>query len=1032
MKLFLKIAGGLLALLVVLVIALSFYLTDERLKSMIMPELNEMAGREIQVERISYSLFRSFPNFSLIIEDFSVPDTDANADDDDVLASVDELLLAVELIPLLSGGINITQLDVDRPVFNYVIYEDGRTNLDSLLAFMENQETPPAEQEAAGAQVDLQSVSVRDGDIGYYDRSSATVMLMRGLDTDLSLSYGQQLSSTIDASVGGLSLEFEGESFIRNLPVALSQQSVIDLEQERVSIEQGQLNIRGLDLDMSGEIADYSAEAPFIDLRINSSSDDFSALLDLLPDSYKQELEGVETRGALVLGAQLNGRFGGDQIPDFEIVAGVEDGYLKYPDVASAIEAITLDMRANNDEVVVQSFSARAAGNDVNAEGVLNRPLEEDADFDFSMELELDLATVQQFYPLEDMELRGQLSMDGSTQGRLDDVENARFSAIAQLEDGFVKYLELDEPIRDMNMAVNANQTRIIIQSFSARAAQNRLSLSGTIREPLQEERTTFQLVADAYLDLASVPKFYPVDTDTLDMRGEFRFEGSGNGRVADIENASINGEFSLDDGYIAYHQLPKPIEELSFQGRITQINLSLDESSVRVGDNNFTARGSVANYLSDAPVSDLLVEGEFNLSELKDFVDLQPYVNELSGRASSNIRVRGPVMEPENLRFNGMLELQEFAMESDSLPQPITRLDAVMDFSDAHVGMEAFSMQMGSSDFSFDGELRNYMRLVEESGQNLATLNASFRSDVLNVDELYEYEPLPEDAEPEPFPVVLPKLEMNMDVDIGELVFMGVSMTEISGQVSSSDTQFAVENAVADVFEGGITGTLVWDVPDPERTKMSFDGSLNGLEVQDLLRQVNPAGLEDMDEYFSGRVSGEVSYITEMDVYLEPIIPTTESQGSFTMAQARMKDHPAQIRVADVLRSQELRDVSLDDVDAVYAIENSVMTLERFNLTSQDIGLELEGTQQLETEALDYTASVILPGRLAGNLEPVITSAGVNALTREDGKMPIPIRIRGTMESPNVGLNTSEIQERIRDSASDSVRDRIRNMFGN
>ncbi|MFW6347778.1 MAG: AsmA family protein, partial [Cyclonatronaceae bacterium] len=520
MKLFLKIAGGLLALLIVMIIALSFYLTDERLKSMIMPELNELTGREIQVERISYSLFRSFPSFSLIIEDFSVPDTDADADDD-VLASVDELLLAVELFPLLSGGINITQLDVDRPVFNYVMYEDGRTNLDSLLAFMNEQQEPaPAQQEQTQMQVDLQAVSVRNGDIGYYDRSSATVMNLNGLSADISLSYGQQLSSDIDAAVEGLSISLEGDPLLRNLPVSVSQRSVIDLERERVSIEQGQLSIRGLEMDMSGQVADYSADAPFIDLTINSSSENFGALLDAVPDSYKQELEGVETRGALVLGAKLNGRFGENQMPDFEVVAGVEDGFLKYPDVDSAIEAITLDMRANNDEVVVQSFSARAAGNDVNAEGVLNRPLEENADFDFSMDLELDLSTVQQFYPLEDMELRGQLSMDGSTQGRLDDVENARFSAIAQLEDGFVKYLELDEPIRDMNMAVNANQTRIIIQSFSARAAENRLNLSGTIRQPLQEDRSSFQLVADAYVDLASVPKFYLIDTDTLDMRG--------------------------------------------------------------------------------------------------------------------------------------------------------------------------------------------------------------------------------------------------------------------------------------------------------------------------------------------------------------------------------------------------------------------------------------------------------------------------------------------------------------------------------
>ncbi len=1048
MKLFLKILGGFVVLIVVFLIALSFYLTDERLKEIIMPRLNEMSGREIQVERISYTLFRTFPSFGLVIEKLDVPDTDPQARDGEPrrtiegqnndgprsLASVDEILVSVDLIPLISGNVNVSRLDVNTPYFNYVIYEDGRTNLDSLIEFMEADEDV-AETEAT-TQIDLQSIRVRNGSISYNDHSTRTYVVMRGFESDISLSYGELLTTDVDASVEALSVTYEGDQLIANLPVSLSQRSVVDMENERVTIESGRLNIRGLDLDMEGEVAEWGSDALFMDLRINSSSDDFAALLEMVPDEYKEDLEGVTTRGSLVLNATINGRLGEDQIPDFDLELGVDDGFIQYPNVDSPIEDINIRIVANNSIATIETFRAKADINSLEVSGVINNPLEDDADFRLGFNMDLDLGTIRNFYPLDDMELSGKMQMSGNALGVLNDAENAEFSARVQLENGYVKYVDLEEPIRDMFVTLNATEQRVDIESFSARAAENTLSLSGNITNPLDEERTTFDLTANIFMDLASIPKFYPIDEDTLSMRGEFRFDGTASGRLADVENANVNGDMSLANGYISYHELPRALEEIAFDARLTRDRIQVRSSRVKTGGNNFTANGDINDYLADQPRLNMNITGEFNVAEITDYVEIGPYLSEVSGKANVDLRVQGPPMTPENLSFVGLFRMNDFNAAGDSLPQPIRDLNANMVFSQAHVELRQFTMNMGESDFSFAGELRNYMRLIDENTSELATLNATFTSNKLNVDEIYEYVPPPEDEEPVPFPIELPKLAMNMEIEIGELIFVGVPITNISGTLATTDREIRINNAVAQMFDGSASGNVIWEVPEPENTRITFNGSLEGVQMEEFFEQVKPAGLDDLHQYFSGRFSADIEYVSDMDVFLDPVIPSIVSAGTFSMEQARMRNHPTQVRAADLLRTPEIRDLRLDDLNSSFTIGNSVMTLTDFNLTSREIGLELNGTQHLENEEIRYSAVVVLPGNLANNLTPVITQEGVNALKREDGKVPIPLRIRGTTESPSVGLDNDEIQSRIadylRDQASDAVRNRLRNLFGN
>ena len=77
MKLFLKILAGFLIFFIVLLVGLNLYFTNDRLKSMILPEVRSAVGTEVQVEQMSLTFFRTFPQFGVELQNFVLPDPTA-------------------------------------------------------------------------------------------------------------------------------------------------------------------------------------------------------------------------------------------------------------------------------------------------------------------------------------------------------------------------------------------------------------------------------------------------------------------------------------------------------------------------------------------------------------------------------------------------------------------------------------------------------------------------------------------------------------------------------------------------------------------------------------------------------------------------------------------------------------------------------------------------------------------------------------------------------------------------------------------
>ncbi len=666
MRLFLKISAGFIAFMILLIIGLNIYFTDERLKNLIVPHINEAMGREVQIDRLSLTFFRSFPQFGLIVEGFMLPD-----DHGDVVMSMDEIIVAVRLFPLIRNDIYIRRLDLKRPQIFYTVYEDSTTKIDFLLA-----DEKPVETESEFT-LQIPKIVIRDAGVVYRDELGNSTITLEQFDAEIGLRYAELIESNVDARLQSLTVYYEGTQYLNNLQLELQQTSTIDLEQEILYLTDGTFSIRGLALNIAGSISHWSSEAPELGFRFTSSSDNFGELIRLAPPKYDEYTRDLETSGSFTLEGRVSNCYTEEELPDFELNVQVIDGYLKNPDLPEPIRDITFSLLANNQRIALEQFAANAAGNQISASAIIETPFDEVSLFSLSVDGDMDLATVSWFYPIDQFgveQLSGLLKVKGSAEGNMQAPENVTFIGILSLKNGSVKYVDVLHAIENISADIDASQEIVQIKNASLSALANRYSMSGTVVNPMAEQ-PEFDIAVDVDFDLATFKDFYPIDEDTLVMRGQLKASAQIRGQADKFESALQQSNIELRNGYFAHESIGKPLEEVTFVASATSTLLTIQEGRFTSGNNVVNMSGSIQNYLDDEPLINLLINTDAALANLTVYYSLEPWINDFTGNANLNLNAHGPVGDPQQITLNGKMQLSEVNVSGDSLPLPVTDL---------------------------------------------------------------------------------------------------------------------------------------------------------------------------------------------------------------------------------------------------------------------------------------------------------------------------------------------------------------------
>lgn len=180
-----KILGVVVAILLLVVAGLAaavrFYLTDERIRSLVVPAAEKALARKIELGAISVGLFSG-----ISLTDFAIKEMDGRTD----FVKAEALVLRYEFWPLLKKQVIINKIQLDHPSVRIHRDKSGVFNFDSLPFVAARKKQPEIPQEATpakGKAITVNEVAVSEAKVVVSDETGQIPALETLASADLNL-----------------------------------------------------------------------------------------------------------------------------------------------------------------------------------------------------------------------------------------------------------------------------------------------------------------------------------------------------------------------------------------------------------------------------------------------------------------------------------------------------------------------------------------------------------------------------------------------------------------------------------------------------------------------------------------------------------------------------------------------------------------------------------------------------------------------------------------------------------------------------
>lgn len=436
MKIVLRILGIFIILVIALIFVLPLFFKGQ-ITELVKSEVNKNVNAKVEFSDVSLSLFRSFPNFNLGINDLTISGTDLF--EKDTLANIESVDITIDLISVFKGSkYEATRIRINQPNIFLEILKGGEANYNITDANTAGDENISPNEDQPSFNLILKKFEIVDGRIEYKDASSGMHLIIAGFNHTLSgnLSLENTIIKT-NSLIDHFTVNYNGINYLSRVKMAFDADIEADLENQIFVLRQNELQINELHLNFDGNIS-FNEEDINLVLILKTPDTEFKNILSLVPAVYSKDFETIETSGTLKLEGFVKGIYNEFNIPSFDLDLQVSDAMFKYPDLPKAVTNIVIDLQVTNsggimDNTIIDiaKLTCKLGNNPIDMKMKVQTPVS-DPEIDTQVRGRLDLATVSDFYPLsEDQKLKGTfIAADVTLQGKLSAIENRQFNLV--------------------------------------------------------------------------------------------------------------------------------------------------------------------------------------------------------------------------------------------------------------------------------------------------------------------------------------------------------------------------------------------------------------------------------------------------------------------------------------------------------------------------------------------------------------------------------------------------------------------------
>jgi AsmA protein len=285
MRRFLKGIAIVVGILVLLVIALSIfvksYLSSDRLKPIILPRVEAMTGRKVQLDEINVSLFSG-----IVAKGLSVKERDGQKD----FLKIGKFVLSYRLLPLLQKQLVISKIEIVSPSVSIRKEKGGKYNFSDIMERPSREPRKPsaAEQKSLPVSVVADRLQIRNASLAFVDQEKDLPDVSLALDAEFK--GGLEKDGTPRLDSGLVSLKEVGVQ-LKDREIKVSGKVEMDARTIRANLQ----TVIGKDsIHLSATAKDYRS-APDVVANIQAKTLDLQQLMGLSGERKAQERSPQKT-----------------------------------------------------------------------------------------------------------------------------------------------------------------------------------------------------------------------------------------------------------------------------------------------------------------------------------------------------------------------------------------------------------------------------------------------------------------------------------------------------------------------------------------------------------------------------------------------------------------------------------------------------------------------------------------------------------------------------------------------------------------
>ncbi len=438
MKKFLKIGGGIVAVLLLLMVLLPIVFKG-KIVALVKDQANQNLNAKMDFQGLKLSLFKSFPNFSADLQGLSL--AGIGTFEGDTLLKAGNIGLTLDLMSVISGKeLGISRIDLSDIYLNVRVLKDGQANYNILKTDSAATETPIDTTAPSPFKLKLKRYNLSNFNLKYQDEAGNVSAQIDNLNHQGKGDFTQEVVQlATKTQIDGLSVAMDGLQYLKKAKI----QSVFDLTYEgktgKISFGENSIELNALALNFNGWLQ-MLENGLDMDLNFNAPNTEFKSVLSLIPAVFMKDFQNVKTAGNFLFKGMAKGKFPFDKedvLPAFDVQLNVNNASFQYPDLPASVRNIAVDLNVNNPggsadatKVNLKKFAMLLADNPIDAKMMLRTPVS-DPDFDFSVLAKIDLANLKKVIPVEGTDYQGKIDADMAAAGKMSSIQNERYDEVS-------------------------------------------------------------------------------------------------------------------------------------------------------------------------------------------------------------------------------------------------------------------------------------------------------------------------------------------------------------------------------------------------------------------------------------------------------------------------------------------------------------------------------------------------------------------------------------------------------------------------